>query len=92
MIKLKVKEPPEGNGFFQIVDDKTGGLDFFEAVMYPERAKRIVKCWNSHDALLEALKKAVSIIEVLFEEKGDPPPSCMMDFCEMTAAIAQAEK
>ena len=43
-------------------------------------------------ALLEALKNAVSIIEVLFEEKGDPPPSCMMDFCEMTAAIAQAEK
>ena len=53
--KLKVGE--RANGFREIVDEETGGRLFYETVQTLDRAKRIVKCWNERDGLVEALQK-----------------------------------
>ena len=49
--KLKVGEI--ANGFREIVDEETGGRLFYETVQTLDRAKRIVKCRNGWDGLVD---------------------------------------
>ena len=70
--KLKVGEI--ANGFREIVDEETGGRLFYETVQTLDRAKRIVKCWNGWDGLVEALEKAKTYNEKLYNLVGDLIP------------------
>ena len=79
--------PPNVEGFTPLVDVETNGRLFWEEV-FPEHAERFVKCWNSHDALLDACKA------VWDDTKGlSPSDYVKLDtFQKIKAAIALAEK
>ena len=67
------------------------GVVFFHDIDLREReanAKRIVKCWNSHDDLLEACK--LTCKECQNECGPAPLPACKM--CKTGKAITQAEE
>ena len=64
--------PPNVEGFTPLVDVETNGRLFWEEV-FPEHAERFVKCWNSHDALLDAIRNAlVSLAIINMPTMGDP--------------------
>ena len=53
-------------------------------------AERVAKCWNSHDALLEACKAVKQCLELIDDGSGKITSGCV--FQQLQAAIAQAEK
>lgn len=56
MEHIKLKLGGISNGFREIVDVETEGKLFYELAQTTERAKHIVKCCNSHDGLVGALR------------------------------------
>ena len=57
-IKIHIERIQKGSGFAEITDVETKGKLIYEELM-PKRASEFVKCWNSHDALLEALRNMI---------------------------------
>ena len=72
-IEIKIgQDPPHTTDFTAIVDVETGGRLFYEEV-FPKHAERFVKCWNSHDALLDAIRNALVFLAIInMPTMGDP--------------------
>ena len=77
-------------GFTSLVDVETKGKLFWEEV-FPQHAERIVKCWNSHDALLETCWEIVNFCESK-DRLNDDGVCPTKAYEKAKAAIAQAEK
>ena len=77
-IKLQVRSK-EVNGFYAVTNvataDAHAGETFYEEIQTIERAKRFVKCWNSHDKLVEALEKGPA--PNVFSQFADFAEECM---------------
>ena len=95
-IQISKHKYPNTEGFTVITDvSKNPGCFFYEEIMNAERAARLVKCWNSHDAMAEALEHGLSFIkEVLWSERRNHGSNCAADLelrDELQAALAAAK-
>ncbi|KKK62005.1 hypothetical protein LCGC14_3008650 [marine sediment metagenome] len=55
-------------------------------------ARRLVKCWNSHDALLDACRQGLSLLKEHPDYPGFKDCSCgHCTVCQIEAAIAQCK-
>ncbi len=71
-----------------------GELYLVAADLHPDNAKFIVRACNSHEALMESLRRiaAMPCITALLGEGGDgSDPSCRCASCEAKAVIAKTE-
>ena len=59
-MKICIERIQKGSGFAEVTDVETKGRFIYEELM-PKRASEFVRCWNSHDKLLEALQKLADI-------------------------------
>lgn len=85
----------KGSRRISIATVLTDGIDIDTACKYPvdlrANAKRLVLCWNSHDALLDACKK-LQKIKLWVSTINNAPEELSEDIEFIDAAIAAAEK
>ena len=95
-IEIKIGLSSDGvSDFTSIVDVETNGRLFYEEV-FPKHAEHFVKCWNSHDAMLDACKDIQAAPKRLDkrEKMGDTVHITItrQQMKNINTAIAQAEK
>jgi len=88
--KIHIEQIQKGSGFAEITDVETNGKLIYEELM-PQRAAEFVRCWNSHDALLETCWEIVNFCESK-DRLNDDGVCPTKAYEKAKAAIAQAEK
>ena len=59
-LQIRKHGTPNTEEFTVVTDKETDGLEFYEEFSNIAHAKLMIKRWNSHDALLDACKAALT--------------------------------